>query len=73
MEAFTGRPRDLENATEHYVPKTEDIVLRLVDRVGVYQDMVGTVLTFDNLYTSIPLSKKLLERGITWIGKDQSL
>ena len=32
------------------------------------QDLQGSNITFDNLYTSIPLAKKLLERKITVVG-----
>ena len=40
----------------------------MIDKVLDKQDLSGVTVTFDNLYTSIPLSKKLLARGITCIG-----
>ena len=42
--------------------------IRLVDKVREQQDLQGRNITFDNLYTSIPLAKKLLERKITVVG-----
>ena len=39
--------------------------MRLVDKVRENQDLQGRNITFDNLYTSVPLAQKLLERKIT--------
>ena len=47
----------------------EEITLRLVDKVREQQDLQGRNITFDNLYTSIPLAEKLLDRKITIVGK----
>ena len=59
---------DFENRTEHYLPSTEGVTLRLVDKVCLDQNLEGVTITFDNLYTSVPLAKKLLERSISCIG-----
>ena len=40
----------------------------MIDKVRLHQDLSGVTVTFDNLYTSLPLSKKLLERSIACIG-----
>ena len=58
-EAFAGKP--VQPGGEYYVKSVEDITLRLVDKVREQQDLQGRNITFDNLYTSIPLAKKLLE------------
>ena len=42
--------------------------MRLIDKVLEKQDLSGVTVTFDNLYTSVPLSKKLLARDMTCIG-----
>ena len=68
VEAFFGKPTDVANATEYYVPKTEDVTLRLVDKVAEHQDLRGGHVTFDNYYTSYSLAQKLLDRGITCTG-----
>ena len=49
--------------------KTEDITLDLIDkgRQGP-QDLKGRNITTDNLYTSVPLANKLLDRGMTLVG-----
>ena len=66
-EPFLGKPQDTANA-EYYVPKTMDITLRLIDKTIEYQDLSGAHLTFDNLYTSVPLLNALLERDIASTG-----
>ena len=67
-EPFLGKPRDIANATEYYVPNTLDITLRLVDKIAEFQDLTGVHFTFDNFYTSIPLALALLDRDIAMTG-----
>lgn len=65
-EAFAGKPK--EEGGLFYFKTTEEITLRLVDKVRQRQDLRGRNLTTDNLYTSIPLAKKLLDRKMTLVG-----
>ena len=69
----TGRPTDLQNATEYYIPSVEEITLRLIDKVRVNQDLAGCTITFDNYYTSFSLAKKMMVRGISCIGKFRTI
>ena len=73
VEAFTGRPTDLQNATEYYISSVEEITLRLIDKVCVNQDLAGCTITFDNYYTSFSLAKKMMVRGISCIGKFRTI
>ena len=66
VEPFFGKPQ--EEPTEYYQPTVLAVTLRLVDKVCQHQDLRGVHITYDNLYTSIPLAKKLLERGIQSTG-----
>ena len=66
-EVFAGRPVDTENAP-YYFKTTEQLTLRLVNKTREKQDMKGQNLTTDNLYTSVSLANKLLDKGITSIG-----
>ena len=65
-EAYAGKPA-VEGGGYHF-PTVEEITLRLVDKVREQQDLQGRNLTFDNLYTSIPLAEKLLARKMTCVG-----
>lgn len=66
-EVFAGRPV-VPGMTQYHQPTTEGITLRLVNEVAKHQDLSGRNITMDNLYTSIPLAKKLLLKGITIVG-----
>lgn len=65
-EAFAGKPAQAGGG--YHFKTTEEITLRLVDKVREMQDLQGRNITFDNLYTSIPLAEKLLDRKITLVG-----
>ena len=65
-EVFAGKPS--EPGGGYYYKTVEEITLRLVDKVREQQDLQGRNITFDNLYTSIPLAEKLLDRKITIVG-----
>ena len=65
-EAFVGKP--ILKGGDYYVKSTEDITLRLVDKVRRGQDLRGRTITMDNLYSSIPLCNKLLDRKISMVG-----
>ena len=65
-EAFAGKPS--EEGGEYYLKSTEDLTLRLIEKTGENQNLRVRNLTTDNLYTSIPLANKLLERSMTLLG-----
>ena len=69
-EIYSGRPEITEDnpASEFYNPTVEGVTLRLVDQVAKHQDVTGRNITMDNLYTSISLFDKLLDRKITAVG-----
>ena len=46
----------------------EEITLRLIDKYSEFCEVKGRNVSFDNLYTSIPLAIELHERGMTCIG-----
>ena len=50
----------------YYVSSTFDITVRLLEKYG-WKRLEGCNLTTDNLYGSIPLTKKLLEKKMTFI------
>ena len=52
----------------YHTSSIEEVTLRLIDGYRQFMDMAGRNLTTDNLYTSIPLAEKLLQRHITTIG-----
>ena len=65
-EVFAGKPP--EEGGEYYMKFTDDLNLRLIDKTGEKQDLGGHNLMTDNLYSSIPLANKLLERSMTLVG-----
>ena len=65
-EAFAGKP--VLEGGDYYLKSTEDITLRLIDKVRKKQDLYGRNITMDNLYTSIPLCRKMLDRKMTLVG-----
>ena len=65
-EAIAGKPA-IEGGGYHF-PTVDKITITVVDKVREQQDVQGRNLTFDNLYTSIPLAEKLLRRKITCLG-----
>ena len=73
-EIYAGRPQIVEDnpASEYYNPTVEGVTLRLVDQVAKYQDVQGRNITMDNLYTSMSLFEKLLDRKVTAVGTMRS-
>ena len=63
---YCGKPR--ENPTEYYVAGTEGIVKFLVVKLQEHVDLPGRNISFDRLYTSIPLGLWLLTHNITCVG-----
>jgi len=64
---YCGKLNDKEN-TEYYVCGTADIVKHLVSRLSNVHSLKGRNISFDRLYTSIPLVLWLHERLITYVG-----
>ena len=56
----------------YYVPSIENSVKYSINKLNSYVDLQGRNLTFDRLYTSIPLAKWLLSNNITCIGTLQA-
>ena len=63
---YCGKPS--EEGGDYYVPGTEAIVNYLVNRLLSKSALAGRNISFDCLYTSIPLSRWLLQKKITCIG-----
>lgn len=66
MVVYSGKPVGVPS--EYYVPGTDEIVKSMVSRLQKATDLRGRNISYDRLYTSIPLAKWLLEQGITSIG-----
>ena len=64
-EVYAGKPME---EGDYYVKGTDQITLRLIDRYQVFCEVKGRNVSFDNLYTSIPLAQELMKRGLTCIG-----
>ena len=64
-EVYAGKPVE---EGEYYVKGVEEITLRLIDRYATFCEVKGRNVSFDNLYTSIPLAIELQKRGLTCIG-----
>ena len=64
-EVYAGKP---VSEGPYYLKSVEELTLRLVDKYSEFCEVQGRNITVDNLYTSISLAKKLLERGITVVG-----
>ena len=68
--AYAGKPKGV--AGRFYVPGTDDIVIDLVTRLKRFVNLRGRNISYDRLYTSIPLAKWLLQEGITSVGTLQT-
>jgi hypothetical protein len=64
-EVFAGKPQ--EEGGEWYLNTTEGITLRLLEKYG-WVKLKGANLSTDNLYTSVSLAEKLLEKKMTLVG-----
>ena len=65
----SGKPT--EEGGQYYIQGTEAIVHYLIETLSTNSSLAGCNISFDQLYTSIPLAKWLLEKQITWIGTMQ--
>ena len=63
---YSGKP--VGDAGEFYISGCDEIVKSLISRLEKSTDLKGRNVSFDRLYTSIPLCKCLLERQITSVG-----
>ena len=68
---YSGKPHDTKNAP-YYVQGTENSVKYLVQMMQKFSFVEGRNITFDRLYTSIPLASWLYIQGITMIGTMQT-
>ena len=66
---FSGKPT--EERGQCYIQGTEAIVHYLIETLSTNSSLAGRNISFDRLYTSIPLAKWLLEKRITCIGTMQ--
>ena len=68
---YCGKP--LDEPTCYYVSETEETVKYLVDKLQNHTDLQGRNLSFDRLYTSIPLAQFLLNNcNMTCVGTLQT-
>ena len=65
-EVFAGKPVE-QGHTPYYIPNTEGITMRLFEQYG-WRKLKGRNITMDNLYSSIPMAEKMLQKGVTMIG-----
>ena len=68
---YCGKPDDTSNSP-YYVQGAENAVKYLVERMKDASNVNGRNITFDRLYTSIPLARWLYGKGVTMIGTMQS-
>ena len=66
---YSGKPT--EEGGQYYIQGTEAIVHYLIETLSTNSSLAGRNISFDRLYTSIPLAKWLLEKRITCIGNMQ--
>ena len=67
---YCGKP--IADSTPYYVAGIEESVKYLVQKLQGFLDLQGRNITFDRLYTSVPLATWLLEQNITCVGTLQS-
>ena len=63
---YSGKPT--EEGGQYYIHSTEAIVHYLTETLSANSSLAGRNISFDPLYTSIPLAKWLLGKRITFIG-----
>jgi len=66
---YCGKP--VGDSGEHYVSGTFEVVKKMVDRLQTVVSLAGRNISFDRLYTSIPLALWLYQRNITCLGTMQ--
>ena len=62
---YSGKPT--EEGGQYHILGTEAIVHYLIETLSTNSSLAGRNISFDRLYTSIPLAKWLLEKRITCI------
>ena len=67
---YCGKPT--EEPSAYYVKGVEETVKYLVENLSIYVDLQGRNISFDRLYTSVPLAQWLLSHNITCVGTLQS-
>ena len=63
---YWGKP--FGESTEEYEPGTFEVTKHMVSKLQQYTNLTGRNISFDRLYTSLPLMNYLLEKDITAIG-----
>ena len=66
---YSGKPT--EEGGQYYIQDTEAIGHYLIETISTNSSLAGRNISFNRLYTSIPLAKWLLEKRITCIGTMQ--
>ena len=66
---YSGKPTVVRG--QYYIQGTEAIVHYLIETLSTNSSLAGRNISFDRLYSSIPLAKWLLEKRITCIGTMQ--
>ena len=66
---YSGKPT--EEGGKYYIQSTEAIFHYLIETLSTNSSLADRNISFDRLYTSIPLAKWLLEKRITCIGTMQ--
>ena len=64
--SYCGKP--VGEPTEEYKPGTFEITKHIVSKLQRYTTLKGRNISFDRLYTSLPLMNCLLEKDITAVG-----
>ena len=67
---YSGKPK--AEPTSHYTPGTSQTVKYLIQNLECHTNLVRRNISYDRLYTSVPMAQWLLDRGITSIGTLQS-
>ncbi|XP_041464562.1 piggyBac transposable element-derived protein 1-like [Lytechinus variegatus] len=67
---YSGKPTG--EPTRHYITGPEEVVKYLVTEMEQHGQLRGRNLTIDRLYTSLPLTQWLFDRGITVMGTIQN-
>ena len=57
-----------EGGGQYYIQGTEAIVYYPIETISTHSSLAGRKISFDRLYTSIPLAKWLLQKRITCMG-----
>ena len=67
---YSGKPK--AELPSYYTPETSQTVKYLIQNLECHTNLVGRNISYDRLYTSIPMAQWLLDRGITSVGTLQS-